>query len=89
MLMVLMILILYFDWKGLAFKINLLFFMSNLIFTLAFIEEDLSFQGYGYFLSCLLTLCVATYLFLKRWDELEYITFTAQPLGGLSWDENP
>lgn len=66
MLMVLMILILYFDWKGLAFKVNLLFFFANLLFTLLFINEDLSFQGYGYFLACLLTLCVSLHLFLKR-----------------------
>jgi|SaaInlStandDraft_1057018.scaffolds.fasta_scaffold29122_2 polysaccharide biosynthesis protein PelG len=89
LLMILMILILYFDWLGLALKTNVLFFFSNLFFTTFLIDKDLSFQGYGYFLSCLLTLCYAIWMFLRRWDQLEYITFTSQPLGGLSWGKNP
>jgi len=89
LLMILMILILYFDWLGLALKTNMLFFFSNLSLTVFFIDKDISLQGYGYFLSCLITLCYAIWMFLRRWDELEYITFTSQPLGGLSWDRNP
>lgn len=89
LLMVLMIIILYFDWKGLAFKVNLLFFMSNMVFTYYVMQFDLTLQGYGYFLSCLVTLAYATIMFFRRWEDLEYITFSSQPLGGLSWDENP
>jgi polysaccharide biosynthesis protein PelG len=89
LLMVLMIIILYFDWKGLALKVNMLFFFSNLGLTWWFISFDLTWQGYGYFLSCLVTLCYAIWMFLRRWENLEYITFTSQPLGGLKWDENP
>jgi uncharacterized membrane protein len=84
-----MIIILYFDWKGLALKVNAMFFFTNLSFTWFSQNFDLSWQGYGYFASCLVTLCYAAYKFLDHWDNLEYITFTSQPLGELSWDENP
>ena len=89
MLMVIMIIILYFDWKGVALKINILFFSTNFFITWYFIDWDLSWQGYGYFFSCLITLCYAVWMFLRRWDNLEFITFTSQSLGDLSWDENP
>lgn len=89
LLMVLMILILYFDWKGLALKINMIFFATNLGFTWGLIDFDLSWQGYGYFFSCLITLCYSIWMFLRRWDNLEFITFTSQPLGEMTWDENP
>ena len=89
MLMVLMIIILYFDWKGLALKVNMLFFASNFGLTWYFIGFDVTWQGYGYFLSCVITFCFALWMFFRRWENLEFITFTSQPLGGLSWDENP
>jgi uncharacterized membrane protein len=89
LLMVIMIIILYFDWKGVALKINILFFSSNFFLTWYFIDWDLSWQGYGYFFACLITLCYAVWMFLRRWDNLEFITFTSQSLGELSWDENP
>lgn len=89
LLMVIMIIILYFDWKGLAMQINVLFFATNACFTYIFLDFDLSFQGYGYFFACLVTLCYSVLKFFQRYDDLEFITFTSQPLGGLSWSEKP
>ena len=89
MLMVLMIIILYFDWRGLANQVNILFFVSNGLLTYLGLDYDLTYQGYGYFLACLITLSYASFKFFQRWEDLEYITFTSQPLGGLEWDENP
>jgi uncharacterized membrane protein len=89
LLMVIMIIILYFDWKGVALQVNAIFFFSNLGLTWFFIDWDLSWQGYGYFFSCLITLCYAVMMFFRRWENLEYITFTSQGLGNLTWDENP
>ncbi|MBF0196513.1 MAG: exopolysaccharide Pel transporter PelG [Planctomycetes bacterium] len=89
LLMVIMIIILYFDWKGLALRVNMLFFFSNMILTWWIMDFDLSYQGYGYFFACLISFCYATLKFFQRFDDLEFITFTSQPLGGLSWDENP
>lgn len=89
LLMVLLIIILYFDWKGLALQVNVIFFVTNFLFTRLTLELDLSYQGYGYFFACLVSVLYGALKFFDRFHNLEYITFTSQPLGGLSWNKHP
>ncbi|MBF0243675.1 MAG: exopolysaccharide Pel transporter PelG [Planctomycetes bacterium] len=87
LLMVLFIMILYFDWRHLALRCSLVFLITNAVFTGISLNLDISWRGYGYFFASLLTLCYGTLSFLERFDDLEYITFSSQPLGGLTWSE--
>ncbi len=87
--MVLMIFILYFDWKHLALRCCVLFCVANIALTCLFLRLDLSWQGYGWFFSGLIALGYGAQGFLKNMGELERITFTSQPLGSLRWDVKP
>lgn len=89
MLMVLFIIVLYFDWKGLAMQLGVLFLLTNGFFTWVTLHMDFSAYGYGYFFSSLLTLSYGCIRFFERFNNLEYFTFMSQPLGNLKWDSQP
>ncbi len=81
MLIIVIIVILYFDFQGLALGVSALFLATNWLFTLFTTALEVPFLGYGYFLSCLVSLIVAFYLLDFRLRRLEYLTFALQPIG--------
>jgi len=81
LLLIVMILALYFDFKPLTLRICLVFLITNGLF--AFITGKLPapFLGYGYLASCFVSLVFAFYVLDFRLKKLEYITFSSQPVG--------
>lgn len=79
-LVVLMILLLYFDFRGSALFMSVVFLMSNFTFTLltTFMAEWT--MGFGYMAACLLTLLIGFVVLSRRLRDLEYLTFMRQPL---------
>lgn len=80
-LLVLMILTLYFDFRGSAVAMSLLFLTLNIVLTVASLYLGQWAYGFGYLGACALTLVVAYVVFLNRIRNLEYLTFMRQPLG--------
>jgi uncharacterized membrane protein len=58
----------------------MIFFFSNFILTLISIYSAEKFHGWGYMLSCLISLCSAVYFIEKRMKILEYETFAKHPI---------
>jgi len=80
-LLILLILILYFDFRGSAVFVSLLFLTSNAAFTLITLRLGPAFYGFGYLGACLITLVAGLLIFRNRIRNLEYLTFMRQPVG--------
>jgi len=79
-LLVLYIVILYFDRKRGAMYISLFFLVTNASFTLYVLNYAPEMMGIGYMLSAFLSFCFALGLLIYNIRNIEYITFTEQPL---------
>ena len=79
-LLVLMILTLYFDFRGSGLLVSVIFLASNAGFTLISLDLPGWTLGLGYTLACLLSLLVGLLIFMNRIRNLEYLTFMRQPL---------
>lgn len=79
-LLILMILMLYFDFRGSALILSVTFLVTNFAFTLVAIELGPAWSGWGYTTSTFLTLVAAFLMFYNRITNLEYLTFMLQPL---------
>lgn len=80
LLLFLTILVLYFDFRNLCMGIALLFLSTNALFSYISILLGFPYYGYGYLLSCLISLLVGFILFARKIDSLEYLTFMQQPV---------
>jgi uncharacterized membrane protein len=76
-----LLILLYFDLKVPALFAVTVFCVTNLVFTWLTTWLTLPFFGYGYLLSCLVSLVVAFYLLDFNLKRLEYLTFATQPVG--------
>lgn len=73
--LILIVIILYFDWQEIAGILSLLALVGNLLFTVAAWLISERYQGYGCLLGFLLPLCYGVYLLEKRLRDLVYETF--------------
>ena len=80
MLLTVLIFLMYFDIKLQLLIVALVFFLSNTLFTYITFKLGYVFYGYGYLFSCLLALITGFICLNKHLNELEYRTFTGQPL---------
>jgi len=80
-LLILLILTLYFDFRGSAVFLSLLFLGSNIAFTLLTLRLGRPFWGLGYVGACAVTLVAGLLVFRNRIRNLEYLTFMRQPVG--------
>ena len=81
MLLILMIVILYFDWRRDAAILAVTFAVLNGALSVISLQWDDRFNGCGYLLACLLTLIWGMAIFDRRMANLDYDTFTKQPMG--------
>ena len=72
--------LLYLDMRGSVLIVSSVFLISNLTFTLVTLRGGYAFYGYGFLYASLLSLIVAIALLQNRFANLEYLTFTRQPL---------
>ncbi|MFH1873884.1 MAG: exopolysaccharide Pel transporter PelG [Pseudomonadota bacterium] len=78
MLLPLLLLMLYFDFRMDALMMSLSFFLGNLFFSLLSIQWGSSYYGYGYLIGCAIALLVGFILFNYRLKHLLYYTFVNQ-----------
>lgn len=80
LMLILSIIIQYYDFRNLSLLLAFLFCVFNGIFSWISLQFGFAFYGYGYFASTLLTTIIGYILFAKKMDQLEYITFMQQPI---------
>lgn len=79
-LVIIMILLLYFDFRGSAMFVAATFLLSNAaLTTLTTFEPDI-WMGWGYLGACLFSLATGVMVFANRFRNLEYLTFMRQPV---------
>jgi uncharacterized membrane protein len=78
--LVLMILMLYFDFRGAALTLAAMFLLANTSLTLVALNLGPAYMGWGYTLATLLCLLTGLLMFLNRVRNLEYLTFMRQPM---------
>jgi len=81
LLLIVILIMLYFDFKDIALKVTFIFAASNGFFTYVTSFMSLPYLGYGYALSALVSLACAYYMLDRKINRLEYLTFGLQPLG--------
>jgi uncharacterized membrane protein len=69
----------YLDQRKLVLQLCILFFVSNVVFSMLSLAAGPLFYGYGYALAVLLTVFVALWSLSRTLDKLEYQTFMLQP----------
>ncbi len=81
LLSVSVIILFYFDLRRRVLLVTLTFLCSNAGLTILSMKLGYAFYGYGYCYSCLVSLMAAFFMISKSVDDLEYITFSSQPVG--------
>ncbi len=72
--------LLYLDLRGSVLTISLLFLVLNFGFTIVTLRAGYAYYGYGFLYASVICLIVAMALLRNRFQHLEYLTFTRQPL---------
>ncbi|MFA4875421.1 MAG: exopolysaccharide Pel transporter PelG [bacterium] len=80
LLLTLLIIMLYFDFRIDALIMSAVFAASNLLLSMLSIKVGFSWYGYGYFISCLISLIGGYLLFNYRMKNLLYYTFVSQKI---------
>ncbi|MDP4143618.1 MAG: exopolysaccharide Pel transporter PelG [Bacillota bacterium] len=75
-----LIVLLYFDHRKGAMNISILFFTTNLIFTIITIYLGSGFYGYGFFASALFSVIISFIKLDSFLRDIDYYTFAAQPI---------
>jgi uncharacterized membrane protein len=75
-----LILLLYLDFRRTAMALALVFLVSNALFTLLCFSGGLAYYGLGYALACGVTLLVGVQMLAWAFKELEFHVFMRQPL---------
>lgn len=79
-LLITVLILLYLDLRGSVLIISSVFLATNVIFTLISIQFGYAWYGYGFLYASLISLIVALALLGNRFRQIEYLTFTRQPL---------
>lgn len=77
-LLVLLILFLYFDFRGFTLFLSFMFLVTNSGLSILSIYLGKEWHGFGYTIACLTTLIAGFALFMNRMNNLEYLTFMRQ-----------
>lgn len=80
LMLTLLIMMLYFDFRKDALIMALTFAVGNIILTIISIRLGFSYYGYGYFGSCFISLICGFLLFNFRLRFLHYYTFVGQKI---------
>ncbi|MHC4884507.1 MAG: exopolysaccharide Pel transporter PelG [Planctomycetota bacterium] len=78
--LLLMIALLYFNWRREVAILTAVFFFTNLGFTLVTLYLPSAFHGWGYLCSCLVTLVTGLTSLERRLARLEYETFASEAI---------
>lgn len=76
----LLIIMLYFEFRKEALWLTVLFIAVNICATLLTIQFGFRSFGYGFFSACFVSLFVGYFIFNRKLDHLEFLTFMSQPI---------
>ncbi len=77
---VLLIIMLYFEFRKEALWLTLLFIVVNIVATAISIHLGFQSFGYGFFAACFVCLFVGYLVFNRKLNNLEFFTFVSQPI---------
>ncbi len=80
LLSVAVIILFYFDLRKEVLAVTMVFLLSNIGLTWLSMRLGFTFYGYGYCYACFIALMFSYYFVSKSVRDLEYITFSSQPL---------
>ncbi len=78
--LIIMLILLYFEARIQALIISILLFVGNTIWTLVFIPKGIDYYGFGYFIGSFTALCVAVVMLVFFLQDITYFTFFRQPM---------
>jgi len=78
-MLVVLLMLLYFEARLEALLVSAVFFVANAVLTATFMPLGSAYLGLGLFLSALMALLLAIWLLAVYLKRLEYTTFTGQP----------
>ncbi|WP_069650865.1 exopolysaccharide Pel transporter PelG [Caloranaerobacter ferrireducens] len=78
--LLIILILLYFEMRKQALFVSLMFLLSNAAFTYYFIPKGVKFYGFGYFLGSFITLIAAIIILIYVVRRITYYTFAMQPL---------
>lgn len=76
----LLIIMFYFEFRKEALALTILFLGINFFATMCSIKLGIRFFGFGFFAACFISLFAGYFLLQSRLNNLEYLTFTFQPI---------
>jgi uncharacterized membrane protein len=79
-ILIIILIMLYFEYRKQALFIAFLFFFFNTLFTLIFIPFGTNYFGAGYFIATFITLIIALILLVYSINDINYYTFFRQPI---------
>ncbi len=79
-LLLIIMILLYFDAQNLAFFSSAIFIIGNSFWTYYFLPRGLNFYGFGYFMGALIAFLMAYFFILIYLKNITYFTFFSQPL---------
>ncbi|WP_418790640.1 exopolysaccharide Pel transporter PelG [Phosphitispora sp. TUW77] len=79
-ILLIVLVLLYFEVRIKAILITFLFFASNLLLTVYYAGKGLKFYGYGFTISSLITVMIAMVISARLFKKLNFATFALQPV---------
>ncbi len=79
-ILLIILVLLYFEVRKRALLVSFLFFMFNTIFTLFFRNKGIQYYGYGFVIGTFITFCIGGIILLRFTKRISYNTFALQPL---------
>jgi uncharacterized membrane protein len=79
--LILIILLLYYDFRGVVLFLSTSFLICNAGFSILAIYLGDDFAGFGYLFACAIQCLIGFLMFSNRFRNLEYLTFMRQPVG--------
>ena len=78
--LLIILVLLYFEVRKKALAISIIFFISNLIFTYYYSNKGIEYYGWGFFIGTLIALIAAMLILATFMRKINYTTFALQPL---------
>ncbi|WP_461205064.1 exopolysaccharide Pel transporter PelG [Clostridium sp. DL1XJH146] len=79
-ILLIILVLLYFEVRKRAFLVSFLFFIFNTIFTLFFRNKGIQYYGYGFVMGTFITFCIGAIILSRFTKKISYNTFALQPL---------
>lgn len=79
-ILLIILVLLYFEVRKRALLVSFLFFLFNTMFTLYFRYKGVKYYGYGFVIGTFITFCIGVVILSRFLKKISYNTFALQPL---------